>query len=115
MLRESIPVSKVGLGRIVASGQYVAQRAKSEIGKIGNVPAGCIVRIHAWGWPGETGAYVEVKDAVLRGAELGVQGPGVEIPLAEVATNSEFIFMKFPLDFLQLQVILKDYSLMLPF
>lgn len=104
MIRGAVPLSKSGPGRIVASGQYIAQKAKSELAKIGNIPGGCISRIHAWGWPGETGAYIEVKDATLKGAELAVRGPGVEIPLAEVATNSDFIFTKFSKEFLRLQV-----------
>jgi hypothetical protein len=105
MIRKATSYSKSGPGRIIASGQYIAQKAKCELSKIGNIPAGCITRIHAWGWPGETGAYIEVKDAVLKGAEIAIQGPGVEIPLAEVATNSDYIFKKFSKDFLRLQVI----------
>ncbi|XP_035714667.1 uncharacterized protein LOC118438460 isoform X2 [Folsomia candida] len=104
MLRGGVLHTRSGPGRIVASGQYIVQKAKAELSKVGNVPAGCISRIHAWGWPGETGAYIEVKDAVLKGAEIAVRGPGVEIPLVEVATNSDYIFTKFSKEFLRLQV-----------
>jgi hypothetical protein len=104
MLQKAIDPNKVGEGRVVAAGQYIAQIAKAELSKIGNIPAGCINHIHAWGWPGQTGAWVEVQDAVLRGAEIAVRGPGIEIPLSEVATNSDYIFTRFSRDFLILQV-----------
>lgn len=61
-------------------------------------------RIYAYGWPGEVGAYVEVKSAVLKGAELAMRGPRVEIPLTEEAINSAYIFTKFCTDFVRLQV-----------
>lgn len=98
------PFTSCGQGKIITSGQHVAQRAKSELGKIGRLPPGAITRLHCYGWPGMTGCYVEVKDATVRSGNYSMRGPGVEIPLAEIATKSNYIFREFSKDFLHLQV-----------
>lgn len=98
------PYSSCGPGKVIASGQHVVQRAKAELGKIGNLPSGSITRLHCYGWPGLTGCYVEVKDATVRSSNYSMRGPGVEIPLAEIATRSNYIFTQFSKDYLALQV-----------
>ncbi|CAL8109595.1 unnamed protein product [Orchesella dallaii] len=101
--RKMAPYSYCGPGKVISSGQHVVQRAKAELSKIGNIPPGCITRLHAYGWPGMTGCYVEVNDATVRGGNYSLRGPGLEIPLAEIATRSNYIFTQFSGDFLTLQ------------
>jgi len=104
MARRTIPYSRCDEGQLVAIGQQVLNKAKGELARLGDVLPGCIYNLHAWGWPGLTGAHVEVSNAVLRGADISIQGPGVEIPLAEQAVNSQYIFTHFSKDFLVTQV-----------
>ena len=92
-------------GDIVTIGQHVVTQAKSMISTKCQVPPGCISRVHAWGWPGLVGAYVEVRDAIYKDGDQSIQGPSpCEIPLAEIALNPTWLFKSFSEDFLLNQV-----------
>lgn len=99
------PYSSSGPGRVIASGQHVVQCAKAEIGKMADIPSGTITRLHAYGWPGMTGCYVEVGDAMVRVENYAIGDPGSEqVPLADVASESNYILHQFSKDFLDSQV-----------
>jgi len=103
---KALDTEEFGPGRIIAAGQYIVQSAKNEISKIGKMAAGSITRMHAWGWPGEVGAWVEVQDAVLRVTDNPVKGPTTEIPLADcfAIKEKDYILNRFSEDYLETQV-----------
>lgn len=93
-------------------GQHVLNRAKGELSRKAGIPPGSITRLHAWGWPGMTGAWVEVKDALVKSStsttdnSIIIQGPKpIFRPLADIATNSHWIYKNFSRTFLASQKV----------
>jgi len=100
---------KVRSGHIVAVGGHIVSRAKGEISRKTAVAPGCIGRLHAYGWPGSVGAFIEVRDGIYKDGDGSIQGPSpCEIPLAEIALNPDWLFNSFAQEFLETQVSYGD-------
>ncbi|CAG7815145.1 unnamed protein product [Allacma fusca] len=104
IFRKTVTTDKIPHGCIATIGQHVVNRAKGELSLKADIPSGSITRLHAWGWPGMTGAWVEVRDALVKNCGSSIQGPtSVFLPLSELAQQSYYIFTMFMPAFLRKQ------------